>query len=49
VLQQLGISREEAESALRFSFSSLNTPQEAEICLAALEELTAQLRRFTRR
>ncbi len=49
VLEKMGLPREEAESALRFSFSELNTTQEVEICLETLEKLVPMLRRYSRR
>ena len=49
VLMQLGIPREIAQSALRFSFCSMNTVEEARICADALERLVPKLRRYTRR
>ena len=49
VLEKMGLPREEAESALRFSFSELNTTQEVEICLKTLEKLVPMLRRYSRR
>ncbi len=49
VLEQMHLPREEAESALRFSFSTLNKEQEVAQCLAALEKLVPMLRRYSRR
>ena len=49
VLQQLQIPREEQESALRFSFSRFNTPEEVEITCEALKKLVPMLRRYSRR
>ena len=49
VLTRMGIEREIAQSALRFSFSSLNTVEEAMRCADALDRLVPKLRRYTRR
>lgn len=49
VLKAIGLSKGQAESALRFSFSHLNTMEEAEETLAVLEELLPALRRFIRK
>ncbi len=49
VMEQLKLPREQLESAVRFSFSTLNTPEEVDYCLAVLEKLLPMLRRYTRR
>ena len=49
VLAQMGLPREWAESALRFSFSSYNTVEEADTCLNVLREFLPVLRKYTRR
>lgn len=43
------VDKERAETAVRFSFSSENTVQEAEICVAALEKHVPMLRKYIRR
>ena len=49
VLQQLHLPKEQLESTLRFSFSSLNTMQEVDACLKTLQEYLPVLRRYTRK
>ena len=49
VLTQMGLPREEMESALRFSFSRLNTEEEVDYCLQALREYLPVLRRYQRK
>ena len=49
VLTRLGIPRNQAESALRFSFSAFNTVEEADRCLEVLREFLPVLRKYTRR
>jgi cysteine desulfurase len=48
-LTECGVKREEAEGAIRISFSAHNTQQETDIFLQELEEAVKQLRRFGRR
>ncbi len=48
VLKELGLPKDALESALRFSFSTLNTPQEVDYTLEVLRELVPMLRRYTR-
>ena len=49
VLTAIGCSREEKESAIRFSFSELTTEEEIDRTLEALRELVPVLRRFVRK
>ncbi len=49
VMEQLKLPRTELESAVRFSFSTLNTPEEVDYCLGVLDKLVPMLRRYTRR
>ena len=49
VLKEMNLSREEMESALRFSFSDLTTPEEIDYALDTLRQLLPVLRRYTRR
>ena len=49
VLTRLGIPRNQAESALRFSFTAFNTVEEADQCLEVLREFLPVLRKYTRR
>ncbi len=49
VLLESGLSREEAESAVRISMSALNTPEEIDIFLEEYIAAVKQLRRFGRR
>ena len=48
VLSALGLSDVRIEGAIRFSFCRYNTVEEAEICLKALKEKTAFLRKYMR-
>ena len=48
-LTAIGCSREEMESALRFSFSGMNTIEEVDCTLEVLQKVVPQLRRFRRR
>ena len=48
VLKAVGMNARNAESAVRFSFGTMNTPGEVDICLKALNELVPMLRRYTR-
>lgn len=48
-LKAMGLSKEQRETALRFSFSEDTTTEEADQCLQALKELVPMLRRYTRR
>lgn len=48
-LTAIGCSKEEMESAVRFSFSGLNTIEEVDIALDVLHKVVPQLRRFRRR
>ncbi len=48
VLRAVGMSARHAESAVRFSFGTMNTPEEVDICLEALEQIVPMLRRYTR-
>ena len=48
VLEKLHLPKEQLESALRFSFSHLNTVEEADLCLETLREFLPVLRRYTR-
>ncbi len=48
-LRGIGLSREYYESTLRFSFSVMNEPEEADLCVDALREIVPMLRRFQRR
>jgi len=47
-LKAIGCAPEWLDSTVRFSFSDLNTPEEADACLAALGELLPVLRRYQR-
>ena len=47
-LKSMGLSKEELESTIRFSFSELNTTQEAEYVVMTVGELLPTLRRYTR-
>ena len=49
VLGAMGLTEEEITGALRFSFCRMNTIEEAEACVKALEELVPMLRRFNRK
>ncbi len=48
VLTAIGCDKRWLDGTVRFSFSDLNTPQEVDVCLSALEELLPTLRRFRR-
>lgn len=48
VLQAIGSEARWLDSTLRFSFSDLNTEEEADLCLAALSELAPMYRRYRR-
>jgi cysteine desulfurase len=48
-LKGIGLSKEEYESTLRFSFSLYNTLEEADYCVDTLKELVPVLRKFKRR
>ena len=48
-LQSIGSDAAYLESTIRFSFSDLNTIEEADICLQALRELLPALRRYRRK
>ena len=48
VLKELGLEKKHLESALRFSFSTLNTEQEVDETVRVLHELVPVLRRYTR-
>ncbi len=47
-LKSMGLSKEELESTIRFSFSELNTVKEAEYVVKTVGELLPTLRRYTR-
>jgi cysteine desulfurase len=49
VLESVGISGERAESAIRFSFSCMNTLEEMDLAAQAVWDCVALLRRFRRR
>ena len=49
VLTAMGLSKEEADSTVRLSFSVYNTMQEAKICIKELKELVPVLRTFVRK
>ena len=49
VIQEIHLKKELRESVLRFSFSSLTTPEEIDFALEALRELLPVLRRYSRR
>lgn len=44
-MEEMGFSAERAQSAVRFSFSHLNTPEEAEIVKEAVKKSVAEMRR----
>ena len=48
-LKAIGSEEKYLDSTIRFSFSDLNTIEEADACLAALRELLPALRRFRRK
>ena len=48
-LKAIGAEEKYLDSTLRFSFSDLNTIEEADACLAVLRELLPALRRFRRK
>ncbi len=48
VMEQLHLPRPELESALRFSFSELNTEEQVDYTLATLKTFLPMLRRYTR-
>ena len=48
-LRSIGVDQDLLDSTLRFSFGIYSTPEEADLCADALEELLPQLRRFVRR
>ena len=48
VLKEMGLPREQLESALRFSFGRYNTSEDVDAALAALREFLPILRRYTR-
>lgn len=45
-LKSLGLSDEEVQSSLRFSFSKYNTEEEVKNCIQALKDIVPILRRF---
>lgn len=47
-LKSIGVKKEYLDSTVRFSFSTENTLEEVEYCLAALKELVPMLARYTR-
>ena len=49
VLKAAGLSDEEIEGAIRFSFSAFNTTEEMDIVLDCLKTSVAQIRKITRR
>ena len=49
VLKAIHLEQDKLESTLRFSFSSMNTPEEIDYVTDTLKELVPVLRRFTRR
>lgn len=49
VLVNIGLTREQADSTLRFSFSDMNTKEEIDEAITALKEVVPMLRRFVRR
>lgn len=48
-LSSMGMSKEQKESTLRFSFSEENTIEEVDYCLEVLKEVVPMLRRYARR
>ena len=48
-LEGIGLSKDEQEGTIRFSFGILNTPEEVDLTLAALREILPVLRRYTRK
>ncbi len=48
-LVAIGLTREEKESTLRFTFSSFNTKEEVDEVVRVLKEIVPMLRKFTRR
>lgn len=48
-LVAIGLTKEEKESTLRFTFSCFNTKEEVEEVVRVLKEIVPMLRRFTRR
>lgn len=48
-LAAMGVSQEQRESAIRFSFCEATSQEEIRLCLQALEELTPMLRKYARR
>lgn len=48
-LVAIGLTKEEKESTLRFTFSSFNTKEQVDEVVKVLKELIPMLRRFTRR
>ncbi|MDO5695531.1 MAG: cysteine desulfurase family protein [Eubacteriales bacterium] len=49
VLVNIGLTKEEAESTLRFSFSEMNTKSDVDVAMTALQEVIPMLRKFVRR
>lgn len=49
VLREIGLSAQEAESAVRFSFSVHTTQEELAYCLEQLKEIVPMLKRYARR
>ncbi|MDK2788793.1 MAG: cysteine desulfurase, partial [Epulopiscium sp.] len=47
-LKSIGLSDDEIQGALRFSFSKYNTEDEVEECVQVLKEIVPTLRRFKR-
>lgn len=48
-LTAMGLSKEQKESTVRFSFSEENTLEEVDYCLSVLKEVVPMLRRYARR
>ena len=49
VLTAIGLSQEQLESTLRFSFCEWNTKEEVDYCVEVLKETLPMLRRYTRK
>lgn len=49
ILLESGIDRSIAEGAVRISMSTMNTPEDIDTCIEAIDKAVKQLRRFSRR
>lgn len=49
VLSAIGLTGEQLDSTLRFSFSEFNTKEEVDNCIGVLQEILPMLRRYTRK